>query len=235
MSTKVFSIFNHKGGVGKSTISTNLAGYLSNQGYKVLFGDFDIQQSSHNWLLRRSSHAAKIHSWDISNGKLATPADDVDFIIIDSPAGVSNDFLVKLVGLSDKVIVPLKPSLFDIMSTESFLEEIVDIINAQTKQTDIALIGSMVDEMTTSTAQLQKFALESGLPFPAMIRQSQIYVQLAAHGLTLFDGKSDKNEFFKDEKQEWVPLLNWLFDKEKEDSKSSTTDDKTTETTKNSA
>ncbi|WP_240225073.1 ParA family protein, partial [Rheinheimera hassiensis] len=42
MSTKVFSIFNHKGGVGKSTISTNLAGYLSNQGYKVLFGDFDV-------------------------------------------------------------------------------------------------------------------------------------------------------------------------------------------------
>lgn len=215
MSTKVFSIFNHKGGVGKSTISTNLAGYLSNQGYKVLFGDFDVQQSSHNWLLRRSPHAAKISPWEIVNGKLATPDDDVDFIIIDSPAGVSNDFLVKLVGLSDKVIVPLKPSLFDIMSTESFLEEIVDIINAQTKETDICLVGNMVEHGTTATDQLYKFMSESGLTVPTMIRQSQIYVQLAAHSLTLFDGKSDKNEFFKDEKQEWKALFDWLFDKEK--------------------
>lgn len=215
MSTKVFSIFNHKGGVGKSTISTNLAGYLSNQGYKVLFGDFDVQQSSHNWLIRRSAHAAKISSWEIKDGKLSTPDDDVDFIIIDSPAGVSNDFLKKLVGLSDKVIVPLKPSLFDILSTESFLEEIVDIINDQSKETDICLIGNMVEKDTTSTSQLEKFMKESGLAVPTNIRQSQIYVQLAAHSLTLFDGKSDKNEFFKDEKEEWEPLIDWLFDKNK--------------------
>lgn len=215
MSTKVFSIFNHKGGVGKSTISTNLAGYLSNQGYKVLFGDFDVQQSSHNWLVRRSPHAAKIHEWEIKNGKLSTPEDDVDFILIDSPAGVSNDFLVKLVGLSDKVIVPLKPSLFDILSTESFLEEIVDIINSQNKETDLCLIGNMVEHGTTATNELEKFMKDSGLSVPTMIRQSQIYIQLAAHSLTLFDGKSDKNEFFKEEKKEWEPLIDWLFDKNK--------------------
>lgn len=215
MSTKVFSIFNHKGGVGKSTISTNLAGYLSNQGHKVLFGDFDVQQSAHNWLLRRSPHAAKICEWVIQNGKLSTPDDDVDFIIIDSPAGVSNDFLKKLVGLSDKVIVPLKPSLFDILSTSPFLDEIIDVINKQNKETDICLIGNMVEAKTESTEQLLKFMNNSGLAVPTLIRQSQIYVQLAAHSLTLFDGNSDKHNFFKDEKKEWEPLIDWLFDKNK--------------------
>jgi chromosome partitioning protein len=221
MRTKIFSVINHKGGVGKSTISTNLAGYLANQDKKVLLGDFDIQQSSFNWLNQRSEHAKKIHHWAIHQGRLETPDDDVDYIVIDSPAGVSNEFLHKFVGLSDKVIVPLGASLFDILSTESFLEEIVDIINKQEKNTDICLIGNMVDHRTIATAQLKKFIYNSGLKVPTTLKQSQVYVELAAHGLTLFDGKNSKSEFFKEEKEDWKPLIDWLLDRE-ENSQSQT-------------
>ena len=41
----VVVVANPKGGVGKSTLSTNLAGYLASQGRRVMLGDADRQQS----------------------------------------------------------------------------------------------------------------------------------------------------------------------------------------------
>ncbi len=207
MSKKVISILNHKGGVGKSTISTNLAGYFANKGQKVLIGDFDVQQSSHNWLSQRPKNLAPIYAWEIENGQLYTNEKDIETIIVDGPAGIRAGSLKKLVSMSDKVIVPLKPGYFDIMSTESFLEEIVEIINEQEKETDLCLIGNMADIKTKATEQLAKFISSTGLFSPTMIRQAQIYVHLAAHGLTIFDSKSN---LFEKALLQWQPLIDWI-------------------------
>ncbi len=209
MKKRVISILNHKGGVGKSTISTNLAGYFANQGKKVLIGDFDVQQSSYNWLEHRPEVLPKIFAWQINNGAIKTEEKDIDIVIIDSPAGIRAGSLQKLVSMSDKVIVPLKPGYFDILSTESFLEEIVEIINAQSKETDLCIIGNMVDFNTKAAEQLSKFISSTGLFSPTMIRQAQIYVHLAAHGLTIFDSKTN---IFEREIAQWVPLINWAQD-----------------------
>lgn len=204
---KVVSILNHKGGVGKSTIATNLAGYFANHGHNVMIGDFDVQQSSKNWLEMRPDNCAPISTWEIENGQLLTPPDGTTHIIVDSPAGIKASSLKKLVSLSDKIIVPLKPGIFDMMSTQSFLEEIIEIINAQEKDIEICVIGSMVDNRTKASEQLQKFVVSLKLDSPTMIRQAQIYVHLAAHGLTLFD---DKNGTFKKDISQWLPLIEWI-------------------------
>lgn len=204
---KVISILNHKGGVGKSTISTNLAGYFANAGKSVVMGDFDVQQSSQNWLAQRDSRFPKIKMWEIKNGQLTNPGSGVDCIIVDSPAGIRAGSLQKLVSMSDKVIVPLRPGFFDILSTESFLEEIVEMINAQEKNTDLCLVGNMVDFNTKSSEQLFKFVKNSGLTVAAMIPHSQVYVHLSAHGLTIFDSRGS---VFEKEIKQWVPLLKWL-------------------------
>ena len=203
----VISILNHKGGVGKSTIATNVAGYFANEGHNVLIGDFDIQQSSRNWLEMRPENTAPIFTWEIQDGQLLTPPEGTSHIVIDSPAGLRASSLKKLVSLSDKIIVPLKPSIFDMMSTQSFLEEIIEMINEQDKPIDLCVIGSMVDSRTKSSEQLAKFVSELELDSPTSIRQAQIYVHLAAHGLTLFDAK---NNTLDKEKEQWYPLLDWL-------------------------
>lgn len=45
---KIISIINNKGGVGKTTTTQNLAGYLSRQGYKIGLIDFDGQANLTN-------------------------------------------------------------------------------------------------------------------------------------------------------------------------------------------
>lgn len=202
----VISILNHKGGVGKSTISTNLAGYFANTGNKVMLGDFDVQQSSHNWLINRPASVGKIETWEINEGKLATPPSDIDYLIVDSPAGIRAGALNKLVSISNKVIVPLRPGFFDMLSTRSFLEEVIEMINEQTKPIDLCIVGNMVDPNTKASEQLVKFVHSTGINNPANIPHSQIYVHLAAHGLTVFDSKSD---LFKRELKIWEPLIEW--------------------------
>lgn len=204
---KVISVLNHKGGVGKSTISTNIAGYYANKGGKVLLGDFDIQQSSQTWLTLRPEEAAKIGSWEIVNGKLQIPPKETTHIIVDSPAGITAKSLEKIVSISNKIIVPLKPSLFDMSSTQSFFDELITTVNASPRNIDVCVVGNMVDIKSKSFEQLRKFLNDIGLDNPAHIRQGQIYVQLVAHGLSLFDSKSD---IFKKEMEGWIPLLKWI-------------------------
>lgn len=204
---KIISILNHKGGVGKSTIATNIAGYYANKGGKVLLGDFDVQQSAQNWLNIRPDNAASIKTWDLENGKLVTPPNDTTHIIIDSPAGIRCNSLEKLVSMSNKIITPLKPSLLDMLSTEEFFNEVVSMINKQEKQIDLCVIGNMVDSRTKSAEQLKMFLDNTGIDCPTFIRQGQIYIHLVAHGLSIFDSKSDT---FKKEIEQWQPLIDWL-------------------------
>ena len=39
----VILIANPKGGVGKSTLASNIAGYYARQGHAVMLGDIDVQ------------------------------------------------------------------------------------------------------------------------------------------------------------------------------------------------
>ncbi len=50
---KVILIANPKGGSGKTTLSTNIAGYLASRGHRVMMLDLDRQKSSTHWLTNR--------------------------------------------------------------------------------------------------------------------------------------------------------------------------------------
>ncbi|NJS37348.1 MAG: ParA family protein, partial [Brachymonas sp.] len=50
-------VANPKGGVGKSTLSTNIAGYFASKSHAVMLGDADRQQSSKLWLGLRPAAA----------------------------------------------------------------------------------------------------------------------------------------------------------------------------------
>ena len=61
---KVIVVANPKGGAGKSTLSTNIAGYFASQGHRVMLGDADTQQSSKLWLTQRPEVLPKISTWE---------------------------------------------------------------------------------------------------------------------------------------------------------------------------
>ena len=82
-------VMNPKGGVGKSTLATNLAGYYATRGNAVMLGDVDRQQSVREWLKLRPAQCAPILSWNIERGRAAKPPREATHVVLDTPAAIS--------------------------------------------------------------------------------------------------------------------------------------------------
>ena len=199
----VIVIANPKGGVGKSTFSTNLAGYFASQGHKVMLGDADAQQSSRTWLSLRPANLPPISAWEITDGHIAKPPKGTTHLVIDTPAGLKGHKLDALLKLADKVIVPLQPSIFDILATEEFLKKIAD----RKARFEVGVLGMRVNARSRAADQLAHYVAQLGLPVLGYLRDTQNYIQLAAHGATLWDVAPSRVE--KDIAQ-WDEILKWI-------------------------
>lgn len=198
-------VANPKGGVGKSTLSTNIAGYFASQGHAVMLGDADRQQSSRLWLQLRPEAARPIRTWEVSQDLIARPPKDVTHVVLDTPAGLHGWRFKDVMRMADKVIVPLQPSIFDIYATRSFLDEIAEFRHAD--KLKIGIVGMRVDGRTIAADKLQEFVGGLGLPVLGHLRDTQNYIHLAARGLTLFDvapGRVEKDL------QQWQSICQWL-------------------------
>ena len=67
-------VLNSKGGSGKTTLATNIAGFFADRGEAVALADFDVQHSSFDWLAARESDRPEIKGIDAANHGLRTPS-----------------------------------------------------------------------------------------------------------------------------------------------------------------
>ena len=201
----VVVVANPKGGAGKTTLSTNIAGYFASQGHAVMLGDVDRQQSSRLWLGLRPPEVRPIASWEVSHNEIVKPPKGTTHVVLDTPGGLHGSRFKEVMKLADKVIVPLQPSVFDIFATRDFLDELVESRHAKSLQ--IGLVGMRVDARTIAADKLQEFVQTLGLPVLGTLRDTQNYVHLAARGLTLFDVTPSR--VAKDLEQ-WQPVCAWL-------------------------
>ena len=201
----VIVVANPKGGVGKSTLATQISGYLASQGKVVTLGDLDRQQSSRQWLDIRPAHLRRILPWDISRDEIARPAKGATDAVIDTPAGLHGNRLDAALKVADLIVVPLQPSLFDMQATHAFLRELRE--HKRAGKLRMGLVGMRVKEHTIALERFQEFVGMLGIPLVTTLRDTQNYVHLAAHGLTLFDVAPGKVE--RDLAQ-FEPLGRWL-------------------------
>jgi chromosome partitioning protein len=204
---KSFLIANPKGGSGKSTLATNLAGWLARDGHKVMLGDIDRQQSSRAWLALRPPVLPRIDSWTIEEDKPAKPPAGTTHAVLDTPAGLHGKRLAQVLKAVERVIVPLQPSLFDILATRQFLDALAEEKEIRRHHAFVAVVGMRVDARTRAAAELERFLAGSGLPVLACLRDTQNYVQAAAHGMTIFDLPPSKAA---QDWAQWQPILDWV-------------------------
>jgi chromosome partitioning protein len=201
----VVVVANPKGGVGKSTLATNLAGALAWAGHAVMLGDADRQQSARQWLGLRPAQLPPIRSWEQVNDDIVRAPKGTTHIVLDTPAGLHGKKLDDVMRIAERVIVPLQPSLFDIQASHAFIRELA--AHKRGAQVRVGVVGMRVREGTIATEQLHHFLDELGVPVLGMLRDTLLFVQLAARGATLWDiapGRAERDL------QQWQPILAWL-------------------------
>lgn len=201
----VIVIANPKGGAGKSTLATNLAGWLARQGHAVMLGDVDRQQSARQWLALRPPALPAIRSWDVDADAIVRPPKGTTHVVLDTPAGLHGKRLDAVLKIADRVLIPLQASLFDIQATHGFIQALQT--HRRAPEIGMGLVAMRVRDHTLAYEQLQHWLATLPLPMVAALRDTQNYVQLAARGLTLWDVGPSRVE--RDLAQ-WEPLTAWL-------------------------
>jgi chromosome partitioning protein len=202
----VIAVVNPKGGVGKTTLATNIAGYFAAGRTPVMLGDIDRQASAKAWLDLRPGDAAPIANWDIK-GTVARPPKGVTHVVLDTPAQIDAKRLADVVRIADKVVVPLQPSMFDILATGDFLKGLERDLGPKRFADKVALVGMRLDPRTHAAQELGRFVTQLGVPVAGYVRDTQNYVQLAAHGLSLFDVPEQR---VAADRATWASLVGWL-------------------------
>lgn len=198
-------IANPKGGVGKSTLATNVAGYFASQGHAVMLGDVDRQQSSRLWLGLRPAEVRPIRAWEVARDDVARPPKGTTHVVLDTPAGLHGKRLKDVLRLADRILVPLQASIFDIYATREFLDQVSELCRGS--KPVVGMVGMRVDERTIASEQLQQFIGGLGVPMVGTLRPTQNYVHLAARGLTVFDVSAGR---VARDLEQWRSICEWL-------------------------
>ena len=113
----IILIGSKKGGVGKSTLATNIAAYLAKNGKDTILIDADIQRSSSNWFHDRLetnlSAMACVQKYDNLKLTLQDLSKRYEYVVVDCQGRDSVELRTGLLA-ADIFIIPCRPSQPDI-------------------------------------------------------------------------------------------------------------------------
>jgi chromosome partitioning protein len=129
--TITLAVLNQKGGVGKTTLATNLAAASHLAGYRTLLLDLDPQSSALDWNQARADGSAldglSVAKFDkpLVLSKFTPLVSKYDVTVLDGPARLGKLTLSAAV-VADAVLVPMQPAYLDLWASDATLEVLAE-------------------------------------------------------------------------------------------------------------
>ena len=206
---KTILVASSKGGVGKTTVATQLAAQAAIDGLNTVLVDADPQGSATRWAERRSELESAVLPIDGTRaGWRKRIPEDAQRVIIDAPAGAMGGDLQPFLDIADAVVVPVPPSALDIEATVPFLNALGKHARVRKGELPVGLVGNKLKPWTNASQQAMDVLKQWGVPLVAELRDSQSYVLLTGLGRSLFDYHSAQ---VRQHQQDWAPLLRWIY------------------------
>lgn len=185
----IIGVLNQKGGVGKTTLSVNLAASLARGGSRVLLIDADPQGSALDWAAARQSEPLfsvvglprpTVHK------EIAQIGHGYDHIIIDGPPRVT-DLARSAIMASDVVLIPVQPSPYDIWAADEVVKLIDEAKVYNEKLKSVFVVNRKI--ANTAIGRDVGEALAS-YPIPSLtasVTQRVVFSESAAQGLAVYE------------------------------------------------
>jgi chromosome partitioning protein len=110
-----------------------------------------------------------------------------------------------LLRAADQVVVPIQASLFDILATHEFVQALRR--HPRSASFQVAMVATRVRENTNANDRLHQYLADQDVPLLASLRDTQNYVHVAAHGLTIWDVTPSRVER---DLEQWQPIAKWV-------------------------
>ncbi len=177
---RIVAVANSKGGVGKSTLATNLAAQAALAGLDTLLVDTDPQSSSTVFAATRDPARPAFRiiqmTQPILHRELPELSAPYHLVVIDTGARETRTFRSALTA-ADSVLVPVTPSAYDIWASEDVFT-VIDELSATRDLTTWVLLNQVVPR--TRVAQeaieaLEELTAEQG----AVMLDTRIHARVA--------------------------------------------------------
>ena len=196
----IIAVTNLKGGVGKTTIATNLAVSFAHRDYDVCIVDTDLgQQSSMEWSGNRSEERLRIPVFGVSikqlNKEVEGLQEKFDIVIIDGTPQLS-ELADRTILASDYLVIPLMPSIYDFRGFENFLERFEQIRSLKEASGGIVKALVILNRVVSKT-NVSKEIKEAVKEYEVTLLKSNInnrvaYADSATDGLGVTEYKDSK-------------------------------------------
>jgi chromosome partitioning protein len=207
-------VLNPKGGSGKSTVATNLAGCIAASGHPVALMDFDPQGSAMRWLQNRSLERPEVYgiaAFQKTNSmtrswQLRIPG-EIRYIIIDTPAALQVQDISEFTRGAHAIVVPVLPSDIDIHAATRLIENMLIVAKVSRRMGRLGVIANRVRENTLGYRKLTRFLERLSISVVGELRDSQNYIHAADQGLSVRE--MTKSRTHKDH-ESWDSIIAWL-------------------------
>jgi chromosome partitioning protein len=189
----VIAVIQQKGGVGKSTITANLAGELIHSKHRVILLDLDPQQSLTQWaqmgdgILKKFVRPVDFDDKEHRTFRLAVERarTESDYVLLDSPPGFPEAGMLAAL-VADIALLPVTPSPLDVLAAKQALEMMREAQRQRGgKKPVIAFVPSKVVQSTTLGRDLPKNLKQFGETVLPGIHQRIIIAEAVLEGATV--------------------------------------------------
>jgi len=191
----IIAVAGRKGGVGKSTLTGNLAGEFAARGRSVLVLDADPQHSMMAWaeqgdgLLSRS--VEKVSPSDDLRARARWAAKETDLVLIDTPPG-QPEIAYQAALAADLVLLPCGPSPLDLFALKEALSLALKArAERRSKKPRVRFVPSRVVMSTNLGRGLASSLEKMGKKVLPPICQRVVLAEAVAHGLTVAEYAPD--------------------------------------------
>jgi chromosome partitioning protein len=184
---KIVAFLNQKGGSGKTTIATNVACALVQDGFKTLLVDTDPQGSARDW--HEANEAALLPVIGLDRETLPKDIEAVrggyEWLVIDGVPQIAK-LSAAAVKVADVILIPVQPSPYDVWACA----DLVDLIKARQAVTSgvpkAAFVINRAIKKTKISREVSAALREYDFPvFDSVTTQSVVYPTTASEGQTV--------------------------------------------------